>query len=391
MTRGSRQTISAAIGLWIVCWLGLAVASAKAALSAEAPAKAAQAGPARIPQTSDTVFKNVQVLKGIPVDQFMDAMGMFSASLGYDCSSCHSTEIHTDRAAFAITTPLITKARQMMAMMNGINEANFGGRPRVTCFTCHRGNPSPEDVPSLALQYSDLVDDPNAMNISRDRNTSSDQIFSKYIQALGGAQPLASLASFVARGTYGGFNTGGSDVPIEITAKAPSQRTQTVRAPDGDAVKTYDGRNGWGAEGWRPLPLIPLTAGNLEGARLEALTSFPAGIKEAFSRWQVGATTIDDRPVQVLQGTNAGQLPVNFYFDQSGLLVRTLRWNRTAVGTVPTQIDYADYRDVGGVKMPFKTVITWTDGQNTITLSEVRPNVAIDAARFATPAPFRRR
>ena len=373
MTCGSRQAISAAIVLGIVCWLGLAIASAQT------------------PQTSDTVFKNVQVLKGIPVDQFMDAMGMFSASLGYDCSSCHSAEIHTDRAAFAITTPLITKARQMIAMMNGLNEANFGGRPRVTCFTCHRGNPSPEDVPSLALQYSDLVDDPNAMNISRDRNTSADQIFSKYIEALGGAQRLASLTSFVARGTYGGFNTGGSDVPIEITAKAPNQRTQIVRAPDGDAVKTYDGRNGWVAEGWRPLPLMALTAGNLEGARLEALTSFPASIKEAFSRWQVGATTIDDRPVKVLQGASAAQLPVNFYFDASGLLVRTLRWNRTAVGTVPTQIDYADYRDVAGVKMPFKTVITWTDGQNTIALSEVRPNVAIDAARFATPAPFQRR
>jgi hypothetical protein len=378
MTFGSRHAFSAAIGAGIACWLGVVLS-------------AAQAAPSDAPQLSENVFKNIQILKGIPVDQFMDAMGMFSASLGYDCSSCHSPEIHTDRAAFAITTPLITRARQMMTMMNGINEGNFGGRPRVTCFTCHRGNPSPEDVPSLALQYSDLIDDPNAMTILPDRTVSADQIFSKYIQALGGAQRLASLASFVARGTYGGFNTGGGDVAIEIAAKAPNQRTQIVRGPDGDAVKTYDGRNGWVAEGWRPLPLMALTGGNLQGARLEAMTSFPAGIKEAFSRWQVGATTIDDQPVQILQGTNAGQLPVNFYFDDSGLLVRTLRWNRTAVGTVPTQIDYSDYRDVAGVRMPFRLVVTWTDGQNTIALTEVRPNVAIDAARFATPAPFRRR
>ena len=376
MTLGWRHAIAgAAIG----CLFGFVVSAA------------GQAGAPQTPQMSDAVFKNIQVLKGIPVDQFMDAMGMFSASLGYDCSSCHSQEIHTDRAAFAITTPLVTRARQMMAMMNGINEANFGGRPRVTCFTCHRGNPSPEDVPSLALQYGDLIDDPNAMAISRDRSVSADQIFGKYIQALGGAQRLASLTSFVARGTYGGFNTGGSDVPIEIAAKAPNQRTQVVRAPEGDAVKTYDGRNAWAAEGWRPLPLLTFTGGNLEGARLDALTSFPAGIKEAYRQWLVGATTIDDRPVQILQGTNAGQPPVNFYFDDSGLLVRTLRWNRTAVGTVPTQVDYADYRDVAGVKMPFKIVMTWTDGQNTIALTEVRPNVAIDAARFATPAPFRRR
>ena len=147
-----------------------------------------------------------------------------------------------------------------------------------------------------------------------------------------------------------------------------------MRTPEGDGVKTYDGRNGWAAEGWRPLPLMTLTGGNLEAARLEAMVSFPAGIRQAFSQWQVSSTTIDDRIVQVLQGTNAGQLPVNFYFDESGLLVRIVRWNRTAVGTVPTQIDYADYREVGGGQDAVSVVVTWTNGQNTIALSEVRPN-----------------
>ena len=83
--------------------------------------------------------------------------------------------------------------------------------------------------------------------------------------------------------------------------------------------------------------------------------------------------------------------PVNLYFDESGLLVRVVRWNKTAVGTVPTQIDYSDYREVAGVKLPFRIVMTWTDGQNTFTLKEVRPNVAIDAAKFSRPAPFKRR
>ena len=374
----ARSATAGVIALGIVCWLGLVV-------SAQGQAAAPAAAP-----LSDQVFKNVQVLKGIPIDQFMDAMGMFSSSLGYDCSSCHSQDIHYDRAAFATTTPLITRARQMIAMMNGLNEANFGGRPRVTCFTCHRGNPSPEDIPSLALQYADVVDDPNAQALVRVRSVTADQVFARYIQALGGAQKLAGLTSFVARGTYGGFNTGGADLPIEIDAKAPNQRMQIVRAPDADNIKTYDGRKAWVAEGWRPLPLMELTGGNLEGARIEALTSFPATIKDAFTGWQVGSAAIDDKPVQVLQGRTGGQ-PVNFYFDDTGLLVRSVRWNRTPVGTVPTQIDYADYRDVAGVKMPFKIVITWTDGQNTIALDQVQPNVAIDAAKFVAPKPFVRK
>jgi len=365
----------ATIALAITCWFG---ATPYAQGQAQAPAS--------VP-TSDQVFKNIQVLKGIPVDQFMDAMGMFSSSLGYDCSSCHAQEIHTDRAAFATTTPLITRARQMIAMMNSINEANFGGRPRVTCYTCHRTSPTPDDVPSLAAQYADLVDEPNSMTLVRSRTVTPDQVFAKYMQALGGAQKVMALTSLSARGSYGGFNTGGADIPIEINAKAPNQRMQIVRAPDAENVKVYNGQKAWVAEGWRPLPLMELTAGNLEGARIEALTLFPATLKDSFTGWQVGTATIDDKPVQVLQG-RSGAMPVNFYFDDAGLLVRTVRWNRTPVGTVPTQTDFSDYRDVAGVKIPFKTVITWTDGQNTIALNQVQANVPMDAAKFAVPKPF---
>lgn len=401
----SAQRAAGSGALAIACWLG----ASSIALPAEADrvrgplsqrwfvasqsdatlAQAGQAVPAPAP-TSDQVFKNIQVLKGIPVDQFMDAMGMFSSSLGYDCSSCHSQDIHFDRAAFATTTPLITRARQMIAMMNGLNEANFGGRPRVTCYTCHRTSPTPDDVPSLAAQYADVVNDPNSMNLVKSRSVTPDQVFAKYMTALGGAEKVAALTSFVARGSYGGFNTGGADLPLEIDAKAPNLRLQIVKAPDAENVKTYNGQTAWVAEGWRPLPLMELTAGNLEGARIEALTMFPATIKDAFTGWQVGSATIDDKPVQVLQGRSAASpLPVNFYFDQgSGLLVRSVRWNRTPVGTVPAQMDFSDYRDVNGVKIPFKIVITWTDGQNTIALNQVQANVPIDAATFATPKPF---
>jgi hypothetical protein len=368
-----------------------AVVSTAAVFLASLVSVAGQGGAAPDVHLSDTVFKNVQVLKGIPADEFMDTMGMFAASLGYDCASCHSPDIKSDRAAFAVTTPQIRRARQMIAMVNGINEANFGGRPMVTCFTCHQGKYPPEAIPSLAVQYGPLVDDPNSIRIATDARLTTKQVFDKYLQALGGAPRVSALTSFVARGTYSGYNTSGNEAPLEIVAKAPNLRAETVATLEGSNVRTYDGQTAWAAEHWRPEPLMALTGGNLEGAKVEAITAFPAGIEGAFSRWQVGSSTIDDRPVQVLQGTNPGQLPVNFYFDQTGLLMRIVRWNRTMIGTVPTQIDYSDYRDVAGVKMPFQIVVTWTNGQNTVTLTDVRPNVAIDAARFARPAPFRER
>src|SRR2546427_2240055 len=277
-------------------------------------AAAGQAGPEQSPQVSDIVFKNVRGLKGIPVDEFMDTMGMFASSLGYDCSSCHAPEIRTNREAFAIETPAIQRARGMITMMNALNRSYFRGEPRVSCFTCHRGNYSPEFVPSLALQYGEIREDPNAITIFPDRKVSAEEVFDKYFQALGGRERLNRLTTFVGTGIYSGFNTGGAEVPVEIFASAPDQRTQIIHMSAGDGIKTYDGRNAWVAEEWRPVPLGNLTGGNLAGARLEAGISFPATIQKAFSQRQVGSTVIDDRPAQILQRTRRRPSTGKFYF-----------------------------------------------------------------------------
>ncbi|PYR98866.1 MAG: hypothetical protein DMG16_19775, partial [Acidobacteria bacterium] len=94
------------------------------------------------------------------------------------------------------------------------------------------------------------------------------------------------------------------------------------------------------------------------------------------------------REVQVLQGTTAAGNIATLYFDsKSGLLVRMIRYARSPVGRLPTQIDYSDYRDIAGVKMPFRWTVLWLDGRETVGLTEVRPNVPIDNAKFAKPAP----
>src|SRR6185503_4401758 len=297
MRPGRRRAWFGALVIVNVCLLGAAAAARQA--PAPAPAPATQG-----PLMSENYFKNIQVLKGIPVDEFMDTMGMFAASLGYDCASCHSSELYNDRAAFAIATPMIQRARQMIVMMQAINKQYFGGQPRMSCFTCHRGQDRPGNIPSLAIQYGELMDDPNAMTIFPEPRTTVEQIFTKYVTALGGAQRLAALTSYVATGTYAGFNTGGSDIAV-------------------------DGTQAWASEGWRPMPLLQLTGGNLEGARLEGLVQFPAGIQKAYANWQVSGTLLDGKSTMILQGTNPNALPVNFYFDaESGLLVRIVRWNR---------------------------------------------------------------
>ena len=95
--------------------------------------------------------------------------------------------------------------------------------------------------------------------------------------------------------------------------------------------------------------------------------------------------------VNVVQGTGPRGLLVTLYFDtQTGLLLRELRYGNSPIGRVPTMIEYGDYRDVDGIKFPFRITYAWLDGRDTIMLSEIKTNVPVDEAKFGRPAPVKR-
>ena len=161
-----------------------------------------------------------------------------------------------------------------------------------------------------------------------------------------------------------------------------------VRSPDGTSVTTYNGRAGWIAAPFRPVPVLALAGADLDGLRLDAELSFPGRITQLLRQWRVGPLAlIDDREVHVVQGTGNAGLIATLYFDvESGLLRRQIRYVDSPVGRIPRQVDYDDYRDVAGLKVPFKWTVTWLDGRDSIELTDVRPNVPVDESRFGRPA-----
>jgi photosynthetic reaction center cytochrome c subunit len=378
MKLGCRRTILGAIATTMVYLLGVASAGG-------------QAEPEQKPLMAEDAFKNVQLLRGITVSQFMATMGFFSAALNANCTFCHGMESGGSWARYADDSPRKQTARRMILMMATINQTNFAGRRMVTCYTCHRGSERPKVTPNLAEVYgAPVLEEPDEILEQAPGAPSADQLLDRYIQALGGPQRVASLTSFVAKGMYQGYDDPDKRA-AELYAKAPGQRTTIVHTSGGDSTTVYDGRSGWitAPDTITPVPVIPLTGGDLDGAKVDADLCFPAQVKQTLSEWRVGfPATIDGREVQVVQGTSAWGSPVKLYFDKkSGLLVRQLRYTNVPVGRVPTQIDYADYREVSGVKMPFRWTVTWVDGRSTTELSEVHLNAPIDAAKFAKPAP----
>jgi len=392
----------AAIGMTVIGMMGAGLAVAQPAIQPK-------------PLLAEQVFKNIQALKGIPVDDFMETMGIMTAAIGFDCADCH-VGAGTDKVDWAADTPRKIMARLMVNMVTTINKNNFGGRQMVKCWTCHRNRDKPQVTPAMEVIYSSPNLEPDDIITQLPGLPSPESILDKYIQAAGGAQRLAGLTSFVGKGTsvgFGGFGGGGA---VEIVAKAPDKRATIILFKEetgrGDQIRTYDGSTGWVRTPLNVLGEFQLSGSGLDGARLDAQLSFPGQIKQILTNLKTGSpTSITDldapasqsslqqdvtlgqtHSVDVVQGTATRGVFVTLYFDrQTGLLLRELRYGASPIGRVPTQIDFADYRDVNGIKLPFRITYAWLDGRDSIVLNEIRTNVPIDEAKFGKPAPLKPR
>src|SRR5436190_2979878 len=193
MKPGRTRTIVTVFVVAVACLLGVSSATP-------------QAAPQQKARMAEDVFSNIQVLKGIPVDEFMETMGFFSASLGLNCVDCHTPQSEGNWARFKDDTQLKQTARRMIMIVAAMNKNNFGEARALTCYTCHRGDQRPKVVPSLALQYGPPLEDPNEIEIiARPGGPSADEVFARYLEA-SGTQRLGSMTSFVAKGAYSGYD-----------------------------------------------------------------------------------------------------------------------------------------------------------------------------------------
>jgi len=378
MKLGSRHAIAGAVVVFVV-----------SAIGAEKPTHAQTAQPAK-PRMVEDVFKNVQALKGIGVDDFMLTMGIMSAAVGSDCVGCHPSA-GTDHVDWALDTPRKRTARRMVQMVAAINRDNFNGRQVVTCWSCHRGRDKPATTPTLDMVYGPPADESDDLVAQAQGVPSVDQVLAKYLQAIGGAANVARVTSVVATGKSTGYRGFGGGGVVELSLQAPDKRATHISFPEypdrGVSARTYDGRTGWIATPLAVVPKYELAGSERDGARLDAMLAFPTQIAQALTGLRVGPpSTIEDKDVTVVQGNGPnGTLATLYFDDKTGLLVRMVRHGRSPIGRVPTQVDYSDYRDVGGIRFPFHWTFAWLDGRDTFEFTEVKVNVPIDAQTFGEP------
>ena len=115
---------------------------------------------------------------------------------------------------------------------------------------------------------------------------------------------------------------------------------------------------------------------------------FPSDPRRMFEEFESAPSEpIDGKDTVRVIGKNAGKPPVELWFDaRSGLVMRLRRYAETPLGRNPTQIDYADYRETDGIKIPFRWTVARPSGRFTIQIDESQQNVPVGDEAFERPA-----
>lgn len=335
--------------------------------------------PAQVPpaKTASQQFKNIQVLKDIPADQLIPTMQFISGALGADCEFCHLEHDRDKDDKKEKQT-----ARKMIEMELAINKSHFKNEIEVTCYTCHRGSPHPVGVPILTANGAKAPEREHHEVSAQESLPTADQILGKYLAAAGGAEALHKIKTRVQKGTV---DTGGEQYPIEIYSEGPEKRLSISHASFGESVTAFNGQAGWlsTARG-----VHPMNASERQSARIDAQLYFPVQLRELYQEFTVlPGETIEGHATFLVTASGTSTPPLRLFFDQqSGLLLRLVRYSETPLGRNPLEVDYADYRDAGGLKIPYQWTLTRTNGSFTIRVSSIQQNVPIDEKLFVMPA-----
>jgi hypothetical protein len=374
-------------------------------------ARTSAQGPPQGDKPVEQTRKNIQVLKGLPESQLFPEMNFISVSLGVRCDFCHVSQGKDPKTGFtnwvweSDDKEEKKTARDMMRMVLAVNGGNYGvSRGQVTCFTCHRGQMHPQGMPTLPLAVSGHEPGPAATptpgasapgadahgeGAPRPAQPTVQQVFDKYVAAVGKPEAVKQFQTMIARGTV--EQSQGRKTSFEATFKGAEKFLLVLEQPQGVMRRALNGPAGWtaGPRGQRELGADELAEGR-RIANLFSLVKFaPAPTMRVAGRRKVG-----DRDAIVVIDRTSENVQRRYFFDaESGLLLRVVTLTDAILNQLPEQVDFEDYRDVDGVKLPFVVRVSAIDTFNsrTQTITEVRHGVPVEDTIFnmppAPPAP----
>jgi hypothetical protein len=351
---------------------------------------------------TEQVQKNIKVLTGLPQWQLIPVMNYMAASMGRRCNFCHvNNNGQWDYASDDKQEK--TTAREMIKLVLDTNKNTFKGNVEVGCYTCHRGRSQPQSIPALPLpvpspgagqrpagaapstQGPGQQPQAQASPSATPAPPTSDDIINKYINAIGGTAAIDKIKTRVMKGSV--VTANGQTISYEIHQTAPNKAYELFTAPRGSMERAVNGETGWEKN---PQGVHELVGQQLADLKLSLQLFRNLKLKEQFTRLRFGGKDkVGDRDAYVLNAGTADNRRERLYFDaETGLLLRRITFAQTMIGVIPEQIDFEDYRDVDGVKLPFTIRVSSVDPGNPIStrkFEEIKLNAPIDDSKFNMP------
>jgi len=344
---------------------------------------------AQQPGSAGATRPKLQVLQALPEGQLFLLMNLVADSLGVRCDYCHvQSKPDLTRTPANVggwvwdsdDKPAKKIARDMMKMVVDLNARSFGGRSRVTCYTCHQGGLDPSRTTPMPPSAPAGTTTPLPAPLP-----SIDRVWASYLTAVGKPGTQADGVGTVIsgwddrpEGRYGKF---------ELVTSGASRYRVTLTNADGTLTRQgFDGDVVWAAANDR---VSRLSAADLTRMKAIAMRYWP--VKERPANLQVvRIDRVNSHDVYVARGRIDATTVRTMYFDiNTGLLRRELTTTDTMLIPLQEQVDYDDYRDVNGVQMPF--FVQTSDGAPydtaTRTILQIRRDVPVDDALFKPPAP----
>lgn len=305
----------------------------------------------------------------MPADQMGRVMNLFAASLGVNCNYCHFTEDYSKDGKEGKES-----AREMIKMTLDINKNSFGGRTEVSCNTCHQGHEHPQSAINLnPMPAMDMR--PKQPDVK----PTIDQILAKYETAVGGRDAISKITTRTI--TASRVEPDGKTTEAEEILQKGGKYSVTTTYPNAVVTEVYDGATAWKRAGTNT---IPLRADEISEIQRNAQIFSYADLKTVYPKIDYRFTDkIGGREVYLVQATTAANQRERLYFDaETGLLVRRIASSPTIFGAFNYQIDYTDYKDFGGVKLPTTIRYAVPNINWTRKIMDVKINQPIDNKLF---------
>ncbi len=212
----------------------------------------------------------------------------------------------------------------------------------------------------------------------------AEQVLEKAVEAMGGREALDKIKTLLMRGSISVTGQGLNGV-LEIQTKEPDKTLMTMQLAGMEIQQGFDGKDGWVKDfgGIRDL-----SSEELASLKQQSKFSTEANWKELYKKVElIGLKKLDSKSVYVLEVTPVtGPKSTNYYDAATFLPIRADTEINTPQANLTVTVTLSDWRDVSGMKAPYKMVMKMPFMELVMQMAEVKANIAIDDSVFARPS-----